>query len=244
MRSRKGCKMERFGFLKQVCIIFVVCGATAVGSLAQTVSTLFSFDGTDGANPFGGLIQATDGNFYGTTYDGGTSGNCSGGCGTVFKITPKGVLTKLHSFHFTDGAQPYAGLIQTTNGNFYGTTSGGGTGSACVLGCGTVFKITPEGVLTTLHNFDFTDGAIPLGGLIQATDGNFYGATINGGKGSACGGCGTVFKITPEGVLTTLHNFDGTDGANPLGALLQATDGDFYGATVVSVFSPGTVFKI
>ena len=145
-------------------------------------------------------MQATDGSFYGTTSAGGVHGY-----GTVFKITPAGRLTSLHSFESaTNGANPNAGLVQATDGNFYGTTSGGG-----VNGHGTVFKITTSGRLTTLHSFDSTDGAAPIAGLVQATDGNFYGTTSEGG----INGYGTVFKLNPARRLTTLHNFDLTDEA-------------------------------
>ena len=216
-----------------------------------TLTTLHSFDGTDGAWP-AGLVQATDGNFYGTTTGGGASNNCFFGCGTVFKITPSGTLTALYSFcsqsDCADGGWPQAALVQASDGNFYGTTSLGGSGNCSGFygpGCGTVFKITPTGTLTTLHSFDITDGQTP-NGLVQATDGNFYGTTAQGG--AYCNyGCGTVFKITPSGTLTTLHLFDGTDGVSPRGALVQATDGNFYGTTAyggANVVYYGTLFKI
>jgi uncharacterized repeat protein (TIGR03803 family) len=210
--------MKKFGLLRRVCMIFVVCAAMTIAASAQDFRTLYAFNSIDGAYP-NGLVQATDGNFYGTTSEGGYSGY-----GNVFKITPEGVLTTLHDFDFTDGAEPN-GLVQATDGNFYGTTSEGGAQSSanCLEGCGTVFKITPEGALTTLHKFDFTDGAFPSAALVQATDGNFYGTTGGGGVNRY----GTVFKITPEGALTTLHRFDGTDGAFPSAALVQATDGNF-----------------
>src|ERR1035437_8373079 len=196
------------------------CGASgAYGTLFKitaggALTTLHTFDGTDGATAYVKLVQASDGNFYGTTYVGGDNAN-----GTVFKITPSGTLTTLHSFDDTDGAGP-GGLIQASDGNFYGTTWVGGAN-----GYGTVFKITPAGALTTLHSFDVTDGSYPFG-LIQATDGNFYGTTDHGGAYSNCNlGCGTVFKITPAGTLTTLYSFDSTDGASP-GWMIQATDGN------------------
>jgi uncharacterized repeat protein (TIGR03803 family) len=184
------------------------------------LTTLYTFDGTDGSSPYAGLIQAADGELYGTTYNGGASDTCpyDYGCGTVFKITRKGQLTTLYSFGGADGERPFAGLLQATDGNFYGTTSEGGTN-----GYGTVFKITSEGMLTTLHSFDGTDGEDPTAGLIQAADGNFYGTTATGGNGN-----GTVFKITAGGKLTTLHRFEGTNGISPSGGLIQATDGNFY----------------
>src|ERR1035437_9872657 len=169
VRGRKWGSLEKFRLLKMALIIFVVCAATAIPSPAQTFTTLFSFSCTsqyytDGANPSSPLVQATDGNFYGATRSGGGA-NCgaSSAYGTVFKITPSGTLTTLHSFDDTDGAGP-GGLIQASDGNFYGTTWVGGAN-----GYGTVFKITPAGALTTLHSFDVTDGSYPFG-LIQATD--------------------------------------------------------------------------
>jgi uncharacterized repeat protein (TIGR03803 family) len=116
----------------------------------------------------------------------------SAACGTVFKITAGSKLTTLHSFDGTDGADPYGGLVQATNGNFYGTASGGGSSGNCIGGCGTVFKIRPAGKLTTLHGFAGADGELPEAGLVQATNGNFYGTTANGGTL----GEGTVFSLS------------------------------------------------
>ncbi len=195
------------------------------------MTTLYSFGGSDGSGPWAGLIQATDGNFYGTTTQGGAYGD-----GTVFKITPSGALTTLHSFAGSDGSSPYAGLIQGTDGNFYGTTYYGGAATWCYgyAGCGTIFRITPSGTLTTLHSFDGGDGAWPQAGLLQANDGNFYGTALTGGATTFCygyPGCGTIFKITPSGTLTTLYSFQGSEGAIPIGGLIQASDGKFYGTT-------------
>ena len=147
--------------------------------------------------------------------------------GTVFKITPGGTSTTIHSFciqqNCPDGFNPIAGLIQATNGNFYGTTSAGGA-----EGVGTVFEITPAGVLTTLHNFDSTD-CVPNGSLVQATDGSFYGAaTLCGTMAVYSNGDGTIFKITPTGTFATLHSFDATDGAQSYSLLVQGTDGTLY----------------
>ncbi len=204
--------------------------------LAGNLTTLHSFTGSDGAGP-NGVIQATDGNFYGTTYYGGTLGN-----GTVFKMDSAGNVTTLHSFAGNDGASPHAGLIQATDGNFYGTTSAGGGANA-----GTVFKTNSSGNLTTLHSFAGppNDGSIPYAGLIQATDGNFYGTTGYGGNSRAGGG--TVFKMDKSGKLTTIHNFGYTvtDGVDPLAGLVQAIDGNFYGTTYEGgVSNVGTVFKM
>lgn len=202
-------------------------------------SVLQSFIST----PWGGLVQGSDGNFYGTTLYGGNN-NCYLGCGTVFKMTPAGVLTSLYSFcsqpNCADGAQPFAGLVQGNNGNFYGTTSEGGR-----YGNGTVFNITPSGTLTTLYRFDGTYGRDPYAGLAQASDGNFYGTTAEGGPS----GGGTVFKITDGGMMTILHSFCAKsgcpDGTYPLGILVQGTDGNFYGTTGEDGQSLyGTVFRL
>jgi uncharacterized repeat protein (TIGR03803 family) len=217
-------------------------------------------DCSDGARPVAGLIKGRDGEFYGTTYGGGASGN-----GTAFRMSPTGKVTTLHSFDGSDGAKPEGGLVQAPDGNLYGTTYGGGGTSNCsTLGCGTVFKITPEGKLTTLHVFCTQsycpDGSNPVATLIEGADGKFYGTTSTGGDSeSACqGGCGTVFKITPRGKLTTLHRFCSQnncfEGTLPTGNLVQAADGNFYGTTLVggsgyncnSGYGQGcgTVFKI
>lgn len=222
-----------------------------------TLTVLHSFDGTDGATPNGVLIQGTDGSFYGITLYGGATTACGGfflGCGTIFKITSGGTLTVLHSFQGNDGNRPTGGLIQGADGNFYGTTNEGGLSSAYPYCCGTVFKITPGGTLTTLHSFDSTDGSYPTASLIQATDGNFYSTTVAGGDlscDSSGVGCGTIFKMTPSGALTTLHSFDSIDGSDPAGGLVQATSGTLYGTTASGgtshgcYFSPcGTIFSL
>jgi uncharacterized repeat protein (TIGR03803 family) len=221
------------------------CTATVIASPAQILTTLHSFDGADGEAPYGGLVQASNGNFYGTTsFRGGN------GWGTVFKITPSGTLTTLYNFcaqsGCTDGAAPWAGLVQASDGDFYGTTFEGG-----VDGYGTVFKITLSGTLTTLHSFDGADGASPgFARLLQAGDGNFYGTTERGGANNDCYyGCGTIFKITSSGTLTTLYNFCSqlrcADGAIPDAGLVQASDGNFYGTTEIGgANGSGTVFKI
>jgi uncharacterized repeat protein (TIGR03803 family) len=224
--------------------LILACATTAIALPTQTFTTLHSFDNTDGSSPFGGLVQGTDGNLYGTAYGGGTRLDY----GTVFKITPSGTLTTLYSFcpqtGCTDGANPLAGLVLATDGNFYGTTSGGGASDA-----GTVFKITPSGMLTTRYSFcgqtGCGDGAEPEAALLQATDGNFYGTTYLGGANTS----GTVFKINPSGALSTLYSFCSqsgcADGSKPPAPLVQASDGNLYGTTFGGgTYGNGTAFKI
>jgi uncharacterized repeat protein (TIGR03803 family) len=228
--------MGKLSWGRRTYALLFLCAATAAASPAQTFTTLNSFNDTDGAYPEAALVQATNGDFYGTTYGGGANDE-----GTVFTITPSGTLTTLYSFcsqsNCTDGANPYAGLVQATNGDLYGTTYSGGANNL-----GTVFKITLSGTLITLHSFDLTDGAYPEAALIQATNGDLYGTTSRDGFN----GYGTVFKITPSGKLTTLHSFDYfTDGAYPEAGLVQASNGDLYGTTsLAGANNFGTVFKI
>jgi len=200
--------------------------------VTETLTTIYNFcsqtNCTDGASPAAGVILGTDGNFYGTTMAGGDL-NCDPqvGCGTVFKMTSKGVLTTLYTFTGNgDGFTPVAPLVQASDGKFYGTTG---------LEAATVFRVTSSGKFKTLHLFQYPEGNSLYGGLIQASDGNFYGTSNIGGKGSdphcTSDGCGTVFKVTPRGKLTTLYGFDFTDGAFPVAGLLQASDGSLYGTT-------------
>lgn len=296
--------MKKSSWSKLACMVFAICAAAALSS-AQTVTTLTFFDITNGADPFAGVVQGADGDFYGTTALGGSSFNCTKGCGTIYKITSAGTLTTLHSFDGTDGSSLQSGLVLAADGNFYGTAYAGGTmgGTTCnndgYVGCGTVFKITPSGalttlynfcsqancadgrnpasslvqapngdlygttnfggaknegtvfkitpagVLTTLHSFNQTDGFIPNGALVQAPNGNLYGTTLNGGNKACIGGCGTVFKITQLGALATVHGFSGPDGSFPLAGLVLASDGNFYGTTNFGgTFNDGTVFKM
>jgi uncharacterized repeat protein (TIGR03803 family) len=234
----------------------------------------FPFDGigpngySHGKILFSELIQGADGNFYGTTVAGG-SGACADGfgvegCGTIFRITPAGVQTVLYNFLYdsvtntaVNGIYPYGGLVQGKDGNFYGTASAGGNpsagGNGCNLGCGTIFKITPAGKFTLLHQFAGVggkppEGAGPTGRLIQASDGRFYGTTYSGGSVEGFNNQGTIFSITPSGVFSTLHQFDNVhavrDGANPYAGLIRATDGNFYGTTYFGgTDGVGTVFR-
>jgi uncharacterized repeat protein (TIGR03803 family) len=184
------------------------------------------------ANPSATLVQGMDGDYYGTSP--GKGGSITPG--SVFKVTSSGQLKLLHAFSRKfDGANPVSGLIQGTDGAFYGTTSDG------AFGCGTIFRMSPLGFLITLHAFTFDDGCIPLGTLVQADDGNFYGTTYSGGSGEY----GTVFQMTPSGKLSTLHSFDVFDGASPYAGLVQATDGKLYGTTDSGSFGNyGLIFSI
>jgi uncharacterized repeat protein (TIGR03803 family) len=202
----------------------------------------------DGSYPMNGLLQVDDRNFYGVTRGGG-SGNpacwSGAGCGTFFKITPSGQLTTLYNFcsqtNCTDGGNPNATLVQGDNGNFYGTNLVDGA-----YGAGTIFEITRSGQLTTLYAFcsqgpPCKDGKSPSG-LVRAPGGDFYGVTILGGTSTETAYNGTVFRITPEGKLTTLYHFCNCgDGSNPQGALVQGPNGNFYGITTNGA---GTIFEI
>ena len=228
-------------------------GAVIKITLAGAVSVLYSFGSVagDGLNPRGSLIQASDGNFYGMTNDGGAN-TCrnhdligSVGCGTVIKITLAGTESVLHSFGSAgDGFFPGGSLIQASDGNFYGITPWGGAN-----GVGTVFNITSAGTESVLHSFSLNsnDGGHPYDNLIQASDGNLYGA----GSGGAFG-AGAVMKFTLTGTESVFYSFSGggnglvgsSDGGSP-GGLLQASDGNFYGMTSVGgAINAGTVFKI
>lgn len=245
-RSRKWTYLGKHSGWRTTCAVFLLYVATAITSPAQTFKTLVSFDGTNGANPLNvSMVQGVDGNFYGTTSEGGAHGGT--GLGVVFKMTPAGKLTTVYSFckqQCTDGSLPFAGLVLSTDGSFYGTTALGG-----VNNFGTVFKLSTGRKLTTLYSFcaltNCADGSEPQVGLIQATDGDFYGTTWEGGTN----GAGTVFKITAKGNLTTLYNFcaqtNCPDGSNPGAGLFQAANGEFYGTTSYGgANQAGTVFRM
>jgi uncharacterized repeat protein (TIGR03803 family) len=225
-------------------------GANGVGSVFRMttnggLTTLVSFNGTNGCYPFAGLTLGADGNLYGVTAHGGTNGNY----GTVFAMTPAGGLTSLFSFNGKNGSYPAAELAPGTNGNLFGSTASGGAN-----GVGTVFQMTPSGVLTTLASFNNVDGAVPIAALAQGTNGNFYGATFQGGdltRGLLNSGVGAVFELTPSGVLTTRVTFDGANGEYPAGGLRQDANGYFYGTTSVGGnfganvgYGFGTVFRM
>jgi uncharacterized repeat protein (TIGR03803 family) len=239
------------------------------------LTTLYSFHGevesfhyqplpanNDGASPRAGLVQGSDGNFYGTTYYGGTNGlyttaESTISYGTVFQINTNGAETILDSLSILTGDHPEAGLVQGSDGNFYGTTTSDGYAPPSYSGgAGSVFQISTNGTLNILYSFTGgNDGGKPVAGLLQGSDGNFYGTTQSGGNTNLNSGIGygTVFKVTTNGTLTTLYSFSGTnDGGNPVAGLVQGSGGSFYGTTYNggSAFSPGgnpgygTVFQI
>ena len=205
------------------------CGTIFKLTPGGTLTVLYSFclqaNCPDGNSPYSGLVEGTDGNFYGTTPEGGANS-----LGTIFKITPTGTLTTLHSFNGTDGGEPYSGMVQGTDGNFYGDNF-----------YGTIYTITPDGTFQVIHTLTEMEGYQPNSTLIQATDGNFYGTAESGGSG----GGGTIFRIAASGTFTTLYSFSGTDGQYPSAGLMQATDGNLYGDTFSGGSSDnGTVFRL
>jgi uncharacterized repeat protein (TIGR03803 family) len=187
-------------------------------TLKGQLTPLYQFDQRHGATPYSPLVQGTDGNLYGVTLMGGNLN-----LGVVFKITPTGKFTVLYNFDGVHGSQPYGPLVLGSDGNLYGTTFNGGSN-----GSGVIFKIEPIGRLTVIHNLEGTgSGFYPCTGLVQASDGNFYGTTHSGGPVDT----GTIFRITPQGKYTVLHKFDGTDGKFPMVTLTQHTNGVLYGDT-------------
>jgi len=200
-------------------------------STSGVLTNVYSFSGgADGAYPEASLVQASDGTFYGTTLEGGTTGESSGGLGTVFQISTSGVVSNLYSFTLgNDGAYPQAGLVLGSDGNYYGTTYAGGAYDFESQGFGTVFRISTSGGFKSLYSFTGgDDGANPDAGLVEGSDGFFYGTTQSGGTNDA----GTVFKISIGGTFSSLYSFTGTnDGAYPYAGLLQGSDGYFYGTT-------------
>jgi uncharacterized repeat protein (TIGR03803 family) len=227
------------------------CGLIFRLSPSGAFTVLYTFTGNAADHnatpiyPYGALLQASDGNFYGTTSEGPA----------VYRMTPSGGVTFLTFL----GGGSYGNLVQGADGNLYGTTAlgGGGTCSAdrsavCLPpagsrpcpdpGCGTVFRVTTSGGLTTLHLFTGgADGSKPYAGLVRGADGNFYGTTQAGAAGF-----GTVFRIGADGSFSTLHTFTGGgDGGNPQAPMIQGSDGSFYGSTVFGgAANAGTIFRI
>lgn len=237
-------------------------GAIVRISPSGRLTTVHSFNNNDGANPVGGLIQGANGNLYGTTSGGGNLNcdwgvNFGPGCGTIFKLTPKGSFSTLYSFcplSCSDGAIPWGRIVEDADGNLYGTTQNGGNAyseSECdPIGCGTVFEFTQQGELSTLYKFcEFgpgacNDGYWPFEGLTLGSDGNLYGTTSGGVSDNCSDSCGALFTITPNGVYTSLHDFDGVDGDYPR-AITQATNGIFLGVTASGgAADAGTLYSL
>jgi len=221
----------------------------------ETVLYSFCTDCADGRYPASGLFRDSAGNLYGTAVYGGVTNKVFiDGAGTVFKLAPDGTETALHTFcsqsNCTDGANPFSNLISDSAGNLYGTTNGGGQN-----GRGVVFRIAPDGTETVLYSFcsqyKCADGAAPFGGLIFDNAGNLYGTTYQGGHSSCYprrhSGCGTVFKLAPDGTETVLYAFchkykaGCPDGANPVAGLIADNAGNLYGTTVTGTDS---LFKL
>jgi len=234
-------------------------GANDLGTIYKlsgdgTYTVLYSFvGGTQGLNPYGKLVADAEGSIYGLASGG--VGNCFGGpCGTVYKLTAAGEYSVLHAFDPLKGEGTSAsyGLVKDSEGNFYGTTTFGGTGSGdqCSLyGCGTIYKITPEGVITFIRNFEggVVDGSKPYGGLTIDANDNLYGTTYEGGGFEDNTGLGTVYKLTPTGQFTILHSFhrNGADAVLPyIGVSLDA-QGNLYGASYYGgANGDGAIFKV
>lgn len=263
--------------------VLALCGASMLEAQTYTFSTLYSFknNGSDPATPMSYPTVDASGNVYGTSQFGGSTA-CSSGCGTVFKVTPAGVLSVLHDFGLNDGG-PLTGLVRDKSGNLYGTTQGIAfkltpSGNETVLhtfavgasdgfapntvtldsagnlygtaqnggsfGAGVIFKIDTSNTYSVLYNFcpdtqTCADGQFPLGRLVRDASGNLYGTTVSGGAN----GDGAVFKLTPSGVESVLHSFDGSDGRETSG-LTQDKQGNVYGVNALGgEFGDGTLFK-
>ena len=228
--------------VREVFLLVCVSAIISTAAPAQTFKALVSFGRTNGSAPSGPPIQGIDGNLFGTTVQGGTDTyTCNTeGCGTVYKISPYGALTVLHSFDGNDGIFPNSLLVLGKNGIMYGSTYSGGIHKNCDfgIGCGTIFSITMNGQFTTLHNFAGPDGAY-VSNLVLGADGDLYGTTSDGGPA----GTGTFFKITPGGILATLQ-----DSSLDVYDLILGPDGNFYGFeygdSVVRVTPSGAVSVI
>ncbi len=227
--------------------LWMLLGFCWNAAAAQTVTTLHTFDinNSDGIFPLAALMQASDGNLYGTTTIYGNTSTGLPSAGAVFQIQSYGSRQFATLYHFAgkDGGTPAGQLVEGPDGNLYGTAQYGG--SACTAsGCGTVFRFSLDGTFTTLYNFQGgSDGSHPEAGLVLGSDGNFYGVTSDGGDTN---GDGTIFRISSTGAYAQLYALNGpTDGALPITALLQASDGNFYGAAKGGGANGlGTVFQI
>jgi uncharacterized repeat protein (TIGR03803 family) len=203
------------------------CGEIFKLDPSDQLTVLYKFQGTDGSFPVGRLVRDTNGNFYGTTYQGGAFGS-----GAVYTLDPSGNETVLYSFTGgTDGSNPYDGVILDAAGNLYGTAGHGGISGCYGPGCGVVFKIDPHGNESTLYSFTGgPDGGWPYGALILDPQGNLYGTTNTGGNETQWG---VVFKLNPAGTETVLYTFNGeADGGGPFATgMVRDHNGSLYGMT-------------
>jgi uncharacterized repeat protein (TIGR03803 family) len=211
-------------------------------------TNLFTFTGTNnpyqGANPGAALTQAGDGSFYGTADYGGLTNSSSGGFGygAVFQLTTNGTVTAPAIFGNTNGAHPSGGLILGKDGNFYGTTTFGGSGiTGSFPGYGTIFRMSPGGTLTNIYSFTgFNDGGFIYAGLVQGSDGYLYGGAFSGGSL----GYGTLFKVSTNGLFVPLHTFNYTESGSPYGGMTEGSDGNFYGTAFGEYAGYGAIFMV
>ena len=224
------------------CIVLGLWLIAAQAHGGATLTTLFSFNGTNGAVPEGRLVQGADGSLYGTTIGGGTNNLATGGDGTVFRVSTNGVLTTLVFLDSTNGSNPQAGLLLANDGNFYGTAMYGGANY-----CGIVVKLSADGAFSTFHSFASPE-AVYANGLAEGPDGAFYGTGYWGGTN---GDSGTIFRLALDGTLTTLFCFDGTNGSAPLASPVRTADGCLYGTTSAGGTGPdntpignGTIYRL
>ena len=215
-------------------IMLMMAATVARPAAAQTFSVLHEFAGvpTDGSGPRGGLVRDAAGNFFGTTFTGGSDGE-----GTIFKLTPAGQESVLFNFSISDGAFPASGLLLKA-GNLFGTADEGPGGA------GVLFRLAKDGTEVPFHAFQGgqnSEAAVPAGGVIADAAGNLYGATLLGGLGF-----GTVYQVDPTGTLKVLYDFKGqADGAEPQGPLVRDADGNLFGAALQGgAHQAGTIFKL
>jgi len=228
------------------------------------VTNLVSFAGTNGSDPQGGLCLGNDGNFYGVTSEGGNNNADLSDEGTVFELTTNNLLKTLKTFlgnnnggyYYGDGALPNAGLCLASDGALYGTTASGGsiTTSQFPFGCGEVFKVATNGVVSSVASFNGTSGAQPAACLAAGSDGNLYGTTIFGGTGNPKS-VGNIFRVKPKGGITALISFNGANGSYlptvgtvstwPQAGLTIGRDGNLYGTTSYGgAGGNGTIFRV
>jgi uncharacterized repeat protein (TIGR03803 family) len=202
----------------------------------QVFTTVISFNGSNGALPSGALVEGRDGSIYGVAQQGGQLQRCSGGCGTVFRLSD-GKLSTLFRFTGNNGARPQGGLWLDKEDLLWGTTAQGGS-----MNAGVVFTVSPaRKKLEKIHIFKIFDGASPNGGLVQTRDGTFYGTTQTGGDY----GQGTIFKITSDRKVESIFSFSGQEGANPRSGLIEGRDGALYGTTLNGAPNqPGMIYRL